>query len=200
MSCCRRFGQQLWPRSALCTGRHARRCISRTGEMAGIHSAPAPRSRRRRSRIVVPDAALDAEVIRIERLHQYAARQSTASRASRHLGEQLKCALRGAEVRKEKRDIRRDNAYQRHTRQIQPLGNHLRADQNVRSPLGEGPQQLLMRRSESALYPDPSAAREPGGRAAGPSAARARFPVPKWRMLALRQTGHTTGTGSRRLQ
>src|SRR5215469_6694035 len=88
--------------------------------------------------IVVPGCGLNAKVIRVERLDQHAARQITAPGTSRHLREQCEGSLRGAKVRQEQRHIRRDHTYQRHSRQIQALGDHLRTYKNVRSPVGEG--------------------------------------------------------------
>ena len=60
-----------------------------------------------------------------------------APRPSRHLRQQLERALGRAEVRHVDGRIRADDADQRDIREIQSLGDHLRADQNVGVALPE---------------------------------------------------------------
>ena len=64
-------------------------------------------------------------------LDQHASHPLAASRAARHLGQQLKGALRGAKVGQVERQIGEHHADQRHARQVEALGDHLRADHHV---------------------------------------------------------------------
>ena len=63
--------------------------------------------------------------------------QTAASGAARHLREQLKGALRGAEIGHAEADIGGHHAHQRHVRNIVALGDHLRAHQHVVIALAE---------------------------------------------------------------
>ena len=76
-------------------------------------------------------------MIRIDGLDQHDARQIAAARASGHLREQLERALGGAKIRQAQSDIRRHHAHQRHVGNVVPLGDHLRADQDVEIALAE---------------------------------------------------------------
>src|SRR5262249_14672776 len=70
-------------------------------------------------------------VVRTDGLDQYYARQIAASSPSGHLRENLKSPFRGAKIGHTQTDIGRDHAHQRYIRNVVPLGDHLRADQNV---------------------------------------------------------------------
>ena len=73
----------------------------------------------------------DARMLRLERLHQHPPAARPAARPARHLGEQLERPLGGAEVGHVQADVRVDDADQRHVGEVQPLGDHLRAEQDV---------------------------------------------------------------------
>jgi hypothetical protein len=56
----------------------------------------------------------------------------------------LKRPLGGAEVRQVQADVGVDHPHQRHVREVKPLGDHLRAQQDLHFPLAEGIQQTGM--------------------------------------------------------
>ena len=74
---------------------------------------------------------------RLERLHDHRALEVAAAGAAGHLREQLERALRGAEVGQLQREVRVDDAHQRHAREIEPLGDHLRPEEHVVAPGAE---------------------------------------------------------------
>ena len=59
------------------------------------------------------------------------ARRLAAAGAADDLREQLKRPLRRAEIRQAEADVGRDDADERHRRKVVPLGDHLRADEDV---------------------------------------------------------------------
>ena len=67
----------------------------------------------------------------VEGLHDRLTGALTAPGPPGDLGQQLKRALGSAEVGKTKPDVGRDDADQRHAREVVPLGDHLRADEDV---------------------------------------------------------------------
>ena len=80
-----------------------------------------------------------------------------AARAAGDLREQLERALGRAEVGQPEADVRRDDADERHAREIVALGDHLRADEDVdarRANVGEhaaiAPRRRMVSRSTRA--------------------------------------------------
>ena len=65
-----------------------------------------------------------------------------ATRPPRHLRHQLKGPLLRPEVRQRQRRVRAEHAHQRHPGKVQPLGDHLRAQQHPQFPLPEPPQHI----------------------------------------------------------
>ena len=80
---------------------------------------------------VVAARVLNCRVKRRESLHENFALNIAAPGATGDLREELKRALASAEVRQVKADIRVYDAHQRDIGEIKPLGNHLRAEQDV---------------------------------------------------------------------
>ena len=69
-----------------------------------------------------------------EGLDHHFALHFTTPGTARHLGEQLEGALAGAEVGQVKPDIGQDDADQGHRLDVQPLGHHLRTQEDIRFP------------------------------------------------------------------
>ena len=92
-----------------------------------------------------------------------------ASRAARHLGQELEGPLGRAEVGHAQPDISRDDADERHAREVVALGDHLRAHENVELAFTEPSQHGDQR----TLPPDGVAvhARDARGRENAPPAA-----------------------------
>ena len=92
----------------------------------------------------------DAVVVGIQRLDDRLARELAAAGAAGDLRQQLERPLGRAEVGQAEPDVGRDHADQRHAREVVPLGDHLRADQDVDLAGGEPRQQ----RGDRAAPPD----------------------------------------------
>src|SRR5438445_7087334 len=96
--------------------------------------------------IILGRSHLNGIVFGVIALHDHFSRQSTASRTPRHLGQELKCSLRRAKIRKTQLRIGGGNSNQSDTMKVVSFGNHLRPHQNVNVPssevaeyLGKGP-------------------------------------------------------------
>ena len=79
----------------------------------------------------MPARVLDRRVKRRERLHVHLALDVAAPGPAGHLREQLKCPLTSAKVRDVQAQVGVNDPDQRHVREVQPLGDHLRAQQNI---------------------------------------------------------------------
>jgi hypothetical protein len=77
-------------------------------------------------------------------LHDDAARELAAASASGDLRDELEGALRGAEIRQVERAVGVDDADQRDAREVEALGDHLRADQHVDLAAPEGLERVLV--------------------------------------------------------
>ena len=75
---------------------------------------------------------LDRVVIWEISLQDYFAGGLASSGASGNLGQQLECALGGAEIREAQGSIRSHHSYQRHAVDVVSFGDHLRAHQHVK--------------------------------------------------------------------
>jgi len=71
-------------------------------------------------------------VVRVECLNQDAAGEVAAAGAPRHLSDELEGSFGRAEVGHGEAGVHRDDADQRHVREVVTLGDHLRADDNVK--------------------------------------------------------------------
>ncbi len=89
-------------------------------------------------------SSLDRIVVGMIGLDDDTPPQQAASRPTSNLCKQLKCALARTEIRKIERCIRRDDTNQSDEWQIQPLGNHLRADEHISGTGGEALQDVRM--------------------------------------------------------
>ena len=94
--------------------------------------------------VVLRGGGLNHLILRLVRLDDDLPRQCTASSAPGDLRQQLECPLPRAVVGQIQRHIRRNHAHQRHLREIQPLGNHLRADEQLCAPGAELIEQLCV--------------------------------------------------------
>ena len=74
---------------------------------------------------------LDGVGGRLEALHDDDALEVATARAAGDLSEQLEGTLGGAEVRQLQRKIGVDDAHQRDAREVESLGDHLRAEEHV---------------------------------------------------------------------
>ena len=81
--------------------------------------------------IVLPRRRADGVVLRIGGLNQHPAGLRAAPGTSGALREQLEDALGGAEVGQGQRGIGGNHPHQRHAGEVVPLGDHLRADQQI---------------------------------------------------------------------
>ncbi len=81
--------------------------------------------------VVVRDRASYGVVTRHARLDDDFPALGSAARASRDLAEQLEAAFRRAEVGQVDADVRIDDADERDVREIEALGDHLGAEQDV---------------------------------------------------------------------
>ena len=70
-------------------------------------------------------------MLRIECLHEHSPRRISPPGSARRLGQKLERALRRSKIGKSESYIRGDDSDQRHARKIVPLGDHLRANQDV---------------------------------------------------------------------
>ena len=82
--------------------------------------------------VVMLRCGLYRDVIRIEGLNHHPTRDIPAARTSGHLCKQLKGALGCAEIRHVQRCIRGHDTHTSHTGEVQPFGDHLGANQDVR--------------------------------------------------------------------
>ena len=80
---------------------------------------------------IVAARVLDGRMKRRERLHEHLALDVAAPGAAGDLREQLEGALARAEIRLMQRKIGVNDADERDVREMQPFGNHLRADEDV---------------------------------------------------------------------
>ncbi len=78
-------------------------------------------------------------------LDDHLARLFRPSGAPGHLHDQLRHTLAGAEVAGEQSAVGIQNRHQRNPREVMPLGQHLRADQNARLSLLNRREQLIHR-------------------------------------------------------
>ena len=74
-------------------------------------------------------------MIRVVGLQNHPSRCFAAASASGHLGQKLKSALSGAEIRKAERKIRTDDTHQGYAGKIMALGHHLSPHQDVHLPV-----------------------------------------------------------------
>lgn len=81
--------------------------------------------------VIMSDCGLDGVMLRAVALDNNPAAQSAPSGASCHLTEQLECSFSGAEVREIKAGIGADHTDKSYQWQIQTLGYHLGADQDI---------------------------------------------------------------------
>ena len=73
----------------------------------------------------------DRVVVRKEGLQDDSARRASASRASGNLGQHLEGSFGRTEVGHVEAEIRRDDAHKLHAREVMPLRDHLRPDQDI---------------------------------------------------------------------
>lgn len=81
--------------------------------------------------VVVRRGESHGRVIGLEGLQDHLTGGLRSPRPTRHLGQQLKGALRGPKVRKRKTLVGQHDAHERHGRNVVPLGYHLSTHQDV---------------------------------------------------------------------
>ena len=87
--------------------------------------------------VVVAGGGPDRRVIWRARLHHHAAAERPAAAASCHLRDELTGSLRGAKVGEVQGRVGVDHADEHHGRKVEPLRDHLRADQDVDLAIAE---------------------------------------------------------------
>ena len=116
-----------------------------------------------KSLIVLPRGQLHRVVLRLVGLDHDFPRPNPAPCAARRLCEQLERALRRPVVLRVQRDVREQDAHERHLRKIMSLHDHLRPDEDVRLLLPERGQDLLvaaLRLRGVGVHPQDPRARE----------------------------------------
>ena len=83
-------------------------------------------------------------MLRLIGLDHRLARQRSPSGSPHRLRQKLEGSLPGAVIVCAERKIRRQHPDKRHARKIMSLDNHLRADEHIRLPVGEGGENLLI--------------------------------------------------------
>ena len=96
------------------------------------------------SLIILRRRGKHAIVLRIVSLNDHVAAKTPASRSPRRLRQQLERSFARPVVVGVKRQIRRQNADQRHIRKIMSFDDHLRSDENLGFPIGKRTQNLLV--------------------------------------------------------
>ena len=94
--------------------------------------------------VVVPHRGFDRRVVGVEGLHQHAAALRPATGPARDLHQQLKRPLGGAKVGQVQGRVGVDHADQRDVGKIEPLGDHLRAQQDADLALAKSGQRPLV--------------------------------------------------------
>ena len=77
-------------------------------------------------------------------LDHHIPRKIPAARTARRLGQEFKGPLRALKIRRIEGEVRRHDTHKRHIFEIVSLYDHLGPDQDVRAPLREGGEDLLM--------------------------------------------------------
>ena len=90
--------------------------------------------------VVVPHGRFDRRVIGIEGLHQHSPALFAAAGSPGHLHQQLERPLGGTEVGQVQGRVGVDHAHQCDVGKIEPLGDHLRAHQDLHFTVAEGGQ------------------------------------------------------------
>src|SRR6185503_13667023 len=86
---------------------------------------------------VMPRCRLDDLISGIKRLQNDLPATFTATCASCHLSQHLKDSFACKGIWQVQANIRQDDTHQRNKREIEPLGEHLRADQHIGAVRGE---------------------------------------------------------------
>ena len=111
---------------------------------------------------------LDRLRLRREGLHDHLPRPVAAAGATRHLHEELEGALVGPEVRDVHRDVGIHQAHERDIGEVEPLADHLRADQDIDlagAKLAEHLAEAVLLRHRVGVHPlDPRPREHPADR------------------------------------
>ncbi len=81
--------------------------------------------------VIVLPRVLNGRMKRRETLHDHFSLDVAAAGPTGHLHQQLKRPLTRAKVRQVQCHVRVNDPHQRHVREVQPFGDHLRADQDI---------------------------------------------------------------------
>ena len=112
--------------------------VSQSGRGRVVHQATEPHFLGEEPFIVLLRGEPDGVMLREEGLDQDATRGVASASASRRLREELKGTLGGAKVGQGEPQVRGNHAHQRHAGEIVPLGDELRAHQDVDLSPAEG--------------------------------------------------------------
>ena len=94
--------------------------------------------------VVVLGCRLQRIVLGRVALEDYAPASSAASCAAGHLRQKLKSSFRAAKIRQIQTNVRGNDADKSDERQVQPFGDHLRADEDVGLMAGKSIEDLFM--------------------------------------------------------
>src|ERR1700730_15899637 len=86
---------------------------------------------------VVTGGSVNTEMLGIEGLDNDATSVNATTGATGHLSQQSKSAFGSRVVGQIESDISRNDAYQRHTWQIETFGDHLRTNEHIGSAVGK---------------------------------------------------------------
>ena len=115
-----------------CFGRAAEDDVREPNRSADTADRAAPASSCAHERVIVVRHGAPHRVVRRHaRLDDHLAALRPAPRAARDLAQELEAPLGRAEVRQVDPDVRVDDADERHVREVEPLRDHLRAEENV---------------------------------------------------------------------
>jgi hypothetical protein len=111
-------------------------------------------------------------MFRLEGLDQAEALLAGAAGAAGDLAEQLECAFGGARIAIGEAEIGIDHADQRHVRKVVPLGDELRADDDIDSPFSIASSSSLSRFTPPSMSDDSTMVRASGNASTTSSAMR----------------------------
>ncbi len=118
--------------------------------------APVGNFRRIKTGVIMPRRQLDDRIFGHKGLHDDLAAARRASRPPGHLRQHLEGTFGGERVGQVQAHVRQHNADQRHQRQIQPFGEHLRSDQHIRLMISEMRQNQIVRILLAGRVPIPA--------------------------------------------
>lgn len=138
---------------------------------------------------------LDGGMERGEGLDEHLALDIATSRPAAHLGQQLEGPLPSPEIRHVQTEVGMDDSDQGHVRKVEPLGDHLGADQDVDlagPEVGQDPAVVVLALERVGIHPRHTRL---GNNRLRTSSTRS-VPRPEYRIAGFEHWGHWAGTVS----